>query len=401
MQDYELALVADLLNKPEYKTYVADILPEYFEFSELGEIFETIQPKDTFPEIVKKLEGKISFKELIKIQDLVKIVSVNDVIMYGSLVLLGYKDRQVHKLGDLTLEEADAEIKRLKELDISKPLTNDVSDSFLDDLDRIVRGEPDTTTIPTGFGQIDDVLRGFRKSELIIVGGRPAMGKSTLGINFAYNMARAGQKVVVFSLEMAKKELHQRLVKMETGIEDIYTINQDQYESCANSSRYIEKSLPLKIIDTADVTVEAIHGLAKRIQEQDGLDCLFVDHLSILKSKKPFKSRYEEITEISRQLKVIAKDLDIPVVALCQLNRGVEAREVKIPTMADLRDSGSIEQDADLILFIHRPEYYAIQKNEMPEPEDMGKALINICKNRRGGVGCVKLNFNAKIPTFY
>lgn len=401
MQDYELALIACLLNKPEYKTYVADLSSEYFEYEDTAQIFDAIQPKDTFPEIVKKLEGKISFKELLKTQELLHIVSVNDVIMYGSLVLYGYKEREVKKLGEMTLEQADTEVKRLKNLDICKPITNDVSESFLIDLDRIVRNEPDLSTVPTGFARIDDILRGFRKSELIIVGGRPAMGKSTLGLNMAYNMAKAGKKVVLFSLEMAKKELHQRLVKAETGIENIYKIGQKEYELCANASRYIESTLPLKIIDTPDITVEGIHSLAKRIQEQDGLDCLYIDHLSILKSKKVYKSRYEEITDVSRQLKVMAKDLDIPVVALCQLNRGVEAREVKIPTMADLRDSGSIEQDADLILFIHRPEYYAIQKNELPEPEDEGKAIISICKNRRGGVGCTELNFNAKIPLFY
>lgn len=401
MQDYEVALIACLLNKPEYKTYVADLSGDYFEYSDMAEVFEAIEPKDTFPQIVKKVEKSISFKDLIKIQDLIKIVSVNDVIMYGSLVLYGYKERQVKKLGELTLDEADVEIKRLKGLEINTPLTQSVSESFLDDLDKIVRGEPDTTTIPTGFVQIDNVLRGFRKSELVIIGGRPAMGKSTLGLNMACNMAKSGKKVVFFSLEMAKKELHQRMVKAETGIENIYKINQEQFSVCADASRYIENHLPLTIIDTADITVEGIHGIAKRIKEQDGLDCIYIDHLSILKSKKSYKSRYEEITDISRQLKVIAKDLDIPVVALCQLNRGVESREVKIPTMMDLRDSGSIEQDADLILFIHRAEYYAIQKNEMPEPQDEGKAIISICKNRRGGVGCTELNFNVKIPMFY
>lgn len=401
MNDYEVALIACLLNKPEYKTYVSDLSGDYFEYEDMAQVFEAIEPKDTFPQIVRKLEGKVSFKDLIKIQDLLKVISVNDVIMYGSLVLYGYKERQVKKLGELTLEQADSEIKRLKNLDINTPVTAKVSDSFLDDLDKIVRGEPDTSTIPTGFAQIDNVLRGFRKSELVIIGGRPAMGKSTLGLNMACNMAKSGKKVVFFSLEMAKKELHQRMVKAETGIENIFKINQEQFEACASVSRYIEDSLPLTIIDTPDITVEGIHATAKRIQEQNGIDCLYIDHLSILKSKKQYKSRYEEITDISRQLKVIAKDLDIPVVALCQLNRGVESREVKIPTMMDLRDSGSIEQDADLILFIHRAEYYAIQKNEMPEPQDVGKAIISICKNRRGGVGCTEINFNVKIPMFY
>ncbi len=400
MQDYEIALNACLLNKPEYKTYVSDLSPDYFEFEDMAQIFEAIQPKDTFPQIVKKLEKQISFKDLLKIQDMIKIVSINDVIMYGGLVLYGYKQREIKKLGDLELDEAEAEIKRLKNLDIIKPQDLKVSDIFIADLDRIVRGEPDLSTLPTGFARLDEIIRGFRKSELIIVGGRPAMGKSTLGMNLAYNMAKEGKKVLFFSLEMAKKELHQRLVKAVANIENLYKIGQAEFDKCANISRNIEEKLPLKIIDTADITVEGIHSIAKKIKDTDGLDCLYIDHLSILKSRKSYKSRYEEITDISRQLKVIAKDLDIPVVALCQLNRGVESREVKIPTMADLRDSGSIEQDADLILFIHRPEYYAIQKNEEPDVQDIGKAIISICKNRRGGVGCTQLKFRPKIPTF-
>ena len=337
---------------------------------------------------------------MLKIQDLLKIVSPNDVLMYGEMVLWGYKDRQIKKIGQMNLEEAESEIKRLKNLDLIKSETNNVSDSFLKDLEKIVRKEPDLSTIPTGFFQIDDMIRGFRKSELIIVGGRPAMGKSTLGLNLAYNMASNGKKVLFFSLEMAKKELHQRLVKLITNTENLYNIKYEEYDYYANVSRDIESNLPLQIVDTADITVENIHAMAKKIKDREGVDCIFIDHLSILKSNKPYKSRYEEITDISRQLKVIAKDIDVPVVALCQLNRGVETREVKIPTMADLRDSGSIEQDADLILFIHRPEYYAIQKNEEPEAEDVGKAIISICKNRRGGVGCTQLKFNPRIPTF-
>lgn len=400
MEDYELALNSCLLNKPNLKTYVNDLLPECFEYTNMADIFEAIQPKDTFPEIVKKLEGKVGFKDLLKIQDLLKVISVNDVIMYGSLVLYGYKERQIKRLNEMSLEDAEAEIKRLKSLEIIKPATTNVSEEFINELDKIVRGEPDVSNLPTGFAQIDSMIYGFRKSELIIVGGRPAMGKSTLGLNLAYNMARDGKKVLLFSLEMAKKELHQRLVKLITNIDNLRRIEQSEFEKCVDASRYIETELPLQIVDTPDITVEGIHSYAKRVQEQNGVDCVYIDHLSILKSKRPYKSRYEEITDVSRQLKVIAKDLNVPVVALCQLNRGVETREVKIPTMADLRDSGSIEQDADLIMFIHRPEYYAIQKNEEPEPQDVGKAIISICKNRRGGVGCTQLKFRPKIPTF-
>lgn len=400
MQEYEQALISCLLNKPELKSYVSEIDKEFFEEPVYGEIFDKIETTDSFPQIIKKLEGKVSFKTLLEYQSLISLVNADNVVWYGNLVITGYKERKLKEVAGLSVDDAEELIKKLKSLDISEKKEK-VSDSFLADLERIYEGKPDLSTIQTGFKQMDDLIRGFRNSELIIIGGRPAMGKSTIGMNIAYNMAVSKKKVVFFSLEMAKKELHQRLVKLVTGYENLYNITQQQFEKCITVSKRIEENLSLEIYDKADITVEGIYSTCKKLKDKKEIDCLFIDHLSILKSKKSYKSRYEEISEISRQLKVIAKDLDIPVVCLCQLNRGVESRGVKIPTMADLRDSGSIEQDADLICFIHRPEYYALQKNEEVSSEDKGKAILSICKNRRGGVGCVEFMFNPKIPSFY
>lgn len=399
MIDYEYALVSCLLNKPKYKVYIPELKGSMFEDQNLGYIFDNIESNDSFPQIAKKCE-KIKFSNLMEIQDEVKIVTESDIKGYTSLVLEDYKTRAIKKIPELSLEDAEAEIKRLKGLTVYKEKTESAGKSFLRDLERIYQGMPDLSNIETGFYQIDGIIRGFRKSELIILGGRPAMGKSTIGLNIAYNMALQGKNVAFYSLEMAAKDLHKRLVKVTTGIENLFKITQADFEKCINASNDIEK-LPLKIYDKADVTVEDIYAHSMKLKAIGKIDVMFIDHLSILKSKKGYKRRYEEISDISRQLKVIAKDLDIPVVALCQLNRGVESRDVKIPTMADLRDSGSIEQDADLICFIHRPEYYTLQKNEEPKPEEKGKALFSVCKNRRGGVGCVDLRFNPQIPTFF
>ena len=400
MQEYELALISCLLNEPKYKTYISEIDKDFFEDDICKEIFDKIETTDSFPQIIKKLEGKVSFKDLLDYQNIISLVKPDNVTWYGNLVIQGYKERKLKELSTLSVDDAEVLIKKLKSLDITEKREN-VSEKFLLDLERIYKGEPDLSTISTGFKPIDESIRGFRNSELIIIGGRPAMGKSTIGMNIAYNMAVAKKKVVFFSLEMAKKELHYRLVKLVTGFESFHNISQAQFEKCINVSKRIEENLSLEIYDKADITVEGIYATARKLKDKGEIDCLFIDHLSILKSRKVFKSRYEEISEISRQLKVIAKDLDIPVIALCQLNRGVEQRDVKIPTMADLRDSGSIEQDADLICFIHRPEYYVLQRNEEVKPEDKGKAILSVCKNRRGGVGCFELGFNPKIPTFY
>lgn len=399
IESYEQGLISCLLAKPEYKKSLGVLQEKHFNNAALGGIYSAILPTDKFPQIAKRLQGAINFKDLVQLLDLVKLPTLENTVWYARIVLDGYKDR-VLAIAE-GYEQTSEKLEELKKLEIEMPTKNvDVSDEFLKNLERMYRGDPDTRTLPTGFFTLDKVLKGFRKSELVIIGGRPAMGKTTLGVDIAFNMARDGKKVALFSLEMAEQELHQRLVKKVTGIGNLYNITQDDFDKCAKASREISDS-SLKIFDKADATIEAIYLQCRQMKDRKELDVVFIDHMSILKSAKYYKNRYEELTDISRQLKVMAKDLDIPVVALCQLNRGVEAREVKVPTMADLRDSGSIEQDADLILFIHRPEYYVLQRGETPDPQDIGKALISVCKNRRGGVGCAEMNFNPKIPTFY
>lgn len=399
MKDYEYALVCCLLNQPKYKIYISELQGNMFEDESLGYIYDNIEPNDDLPKIARKCE-KTKFTDLLEMQNVIQIPTETSVKGYAGLVLDDYKIREIKKIPCLSLDDAEVEIKRLKGLTFYKESRENPAKEFLQDLERIYQGKPDLSTVKTGFYAIDELIRGFRKSELIILGGRPAMGKSTIGLNIAYNMAKSGKNVVFYSLEMATKDLHKRLVKAETGIENLFKITQQDFEKCINASNNIEK-LPLKIYDKADVNVEDIYAHSMKLKAINKIDVMFIDHLSILKSRRSYKSRYEEISDISRQLKVIAKDLDVPVIALCQLNRGVESRDVKIPTMADLRDSGSIEQDADLICFIHRPEYYTLQKNEEPKPEEKGKALFSVCKNRRGGVGCVDLRFNQKIPMFY
>ena len=399
MSDYERALVSCLLSKPKFKSYVANISKQHFSDEISGIVFDAIDIGDTFPQISKKLTDVISFADLMEWQELIKLPTSSIVQYYGMFVIEDFKKRRLQDVSKLDFDTAFDELNKLRDLNIIQTDEVSTSDEFLKDLEKILRREPDTSTKPTGFSQIDEMIRGFRNSELIILGGRPAMGKSTMGLNIAYNMAMSGQKVLFFSLEMAKKELHLRLVKLITGIENIYKLTDNQFSECVRISRFIENELSMSIYDKADQTIEGIRGMCQMMRND--IDAVFIDHISILKSSKFFKSRYEEISDVSRQLKVLAKEIDRPVIALCQLNRGVEQREVKLPTMADLRDSGSIEQDADMICFIHRPEYYTLQRNEEPTPEERGKAILSICKNRRGGVGCVEMRFNPKIPTFY
>lgn len=401
MTDYEIAFIACLLGKPSTKNDVADFKPEYFTEPILGDIFKAVDADKTFPQISKELAGKVPFKELLEWSDKIKHITSDQTQYYGELILEEYKKRKAAELMTLDFDTLTARINELQAITLFEKKPEKVSKDFLEGLQRILEHGEDNDTIKTGFNALDQKIRGFMASELIIIGARPSMGKSTLGMNIAYNMAKDGKKIAYFSLEMSQKDLHKRLVKMQTGIESLYRIGQNEFDKCVEASRDIEDNLPIEIYDKADITVEGIRGICNHLKGKNELDAVFIDHMSILKSSKGFRSRYEEASDVSRQLKVIAKEINCPVVALCQLNRGVENKEVKFPTMADLRDSGKIEEDADLICFIHREEYYYIQKNEECPPEKKGIANISISKNRRGGVGMVELGFNPHIPTFY
>lgn len=401
MTDYEVAFIACLLGKPSTKNDVADFKPEYFSDPLLGDIFKAVDADKSFPQISKELASKIPFNNLLEWSDKFKIITGDLAQYYGELVLEEYKQRKAAELPKDDFDAFTAKVNELQAITVFEKRPEKVSDEFLKGLEEIMRRGEDMDTIKTGFDALDQKIRGFMNSEMIIIGARPSMGKSTLGMNIAYNMAREGKKIAYFSLEMSQKDLHKRLVKMQTGIENLYRIDMKQFESCARASRDIEDNLPIAIYDKPDMTVEGIRGICNHLREKDEIDAVFIDHMSILKSNKSFRSRYEEASDISRQLKVIAKEINRPVVALCQLNRGVENKEVKFPTMADLRDSGKIEEDADMICFIHREEYYYIQRNEECPADKKGMANLSIAKNRRGGVGMVTLGFNPRIPTFY
>lgn len=401
--DYEYALVSCLLSKPELMVYASDVKPEYFEddicrgtFIGLSEI-----EKPLFPALVRHLEGKIDFKTLLHIQDLIKLSTKSNVEYYSLAVIENYKEREIKKLKDSNLDDIEDKIRELKNINISSSSQDTISEDFCKELERIFTHQPDLSLIKTDFSGIDAKIRGFGNSELIIIGARPAMGKSTIALNIAYNMAKSKKKVLFFSLEMAELELHKRLVKVVSGYDDFYNLTQEQFNKLVTISRRIKSNLPLKIIDKGENTIEDIFLQSRKAKDRGELDAVFIDHISILKSKKQFKSRYEELSDVSRKLKIMAKDLNVPVVALCQLNRGIEKEENKTPTMADLRDSGSLEADADLICFIHRPEYYIEMKGNEPSPEQRGQAFFIVSKNRRGAVGKIELGFNRKIPTFY
>jgi replicative DNA helicase len=285
--------------------------------------------------------------------------------------------------------------------------------------------------ITTGLETVNAKTGGLHHSDLIILAGRPGMGKSALATNFAFHTARryvqdledgiapeksAGAAVALFSLEMSADQLATRILAEQSGISAenlrMGKISQQDFRNLARAAAELE-SLPLYIDDTAGLSIAALRTRARRLKRQRGIGLVVVDYLQLLQGagKNSNDNRVNEISEISRGLKTLAKELNVPVLALSQLSRAVEQREDKRPQLSDLRESGSIEQDADIVMFIYREEYYLAAKQPADDHADFaqwqadmqrayGLAELIIAKQRHGATGKVKMKFEPKITRF-
>jgi replicative DNA helicase len=283
----------------------------------------------------------------------------------------------------------------------------------------------------TGLRDLDEKLGGLQASDLLILAGRPAMGKSALATNIGYHIAKTyeaeyqpdgslqvknGGVVALFSLEMSSEQLATRIIAEQTGIpsERIRRgkITQDEFDRLVDVSQELEK-LPLYIDDTGGLSIAQLAARARRIKRQRGLGLIIVDYLQLLagSARKAAEGRVQEVSEITVGLKALAKELNVPVLALSQLSRQVESRDDKRPQLSDLRESGSIEQDADVVMFVYREEYYLSKKEPHPgTPEYLkwqeeaarahGRAEVIIGKQRHGPTGIVELQFEAQLTKF-
>ena len=285
--------------------------------------------------------------------------------------------------------------------------------------------------ISCGLSDLDDKLGGLQPSDLLILAGRPAMGKSTLATNIAYNVARSyrsehqpdgtkkvldGGVVAFFSLEMSSEQLATRIISEQSGISSELIrrgkITEEEFHKLVEVSKELQ-SLPLYIDDTGGLTIAQVAARARRLKRQRGLGLIVLDYLQLLagSARRASESRVQEITEITTGLKALAKELNVPILALSQLSRQVENRDDKRPQLADLRESGSIEQDADVVMFIYREEYYLGRSEPRPNTAEhlewqeqmdrvTGISDIIIGKQRHGPTGTVPLQFDAKLTKF-
>ncbi|TAL28604.1 MAG: replicative DNA helicase [Nitrospirae bacterium] len=249
------------------------------------------------------------------------------------------------------------------------------------------------TGTASGFTDLDELTSGFQRGDLIVVGGRPSMGKTAFSLNIARHVGvEMKEPVAIFSLEMSKEQLAIRMLCSEAMVDSNSVrkgfIKKEDWSKLTNAAGKLTES-PIFIDDSSSTTVLEMRAKARRLKlEHKGLSLVVVDYLQLMRGRGGFeRSREQEISEISRSLKALAKELEVPVIALSQLNRGVEQRQVKKPTLADLRESGAIEQDADVIIFLYRDEFY---NRETPEK---GKAEIIVAKQRNGPTDTVNLTF--------
>jgi replicative DNA helicase len=252
--------------------------------------------------------------------------------------------------------------------------------------------------VPCGFYDLDAMTSGFQRSDLIIVAGRPSMGKTAFCLNLAHNIAASYKfPIAVFSLEMSKEQLVQRLLASEAGIETGYLrsgrISQTQWEPLSRAIGLLSE-IPIFIDDTPNITVTEMRSQARRLQAEVGTDLglIVIDYLQLMEGAGD--NRVQELSRITRSLKGLARELSVPVIALSQLSRGVESRTNKRPMLSDLRESGSIEQDADLVIMLYRDDYY---NSDSPE---RGIAEVIVAKHRNGPTGTVRLLFDPQFTKF-
>ena len=274
----------------------------------------------------------------------------------------------------------------------------DVLISNIEIIDKASQMEGGLTGITTGFKYLDTMTSGLQKSDLIILAARPAMGKTAFALSLALNAAVKGRaSVMMFSLEMSKEQLGQRLLSMESKV-DMQSLKTGRLErrdwDDINIAMDVLSGANIHIDDTAGITIMEMKSKCRRLKAEEGLDLVVIDYLQLMTPEGKSDSRTQEISVISRNLKLLARELDCPVIVLSQLSRAPETRTDHRPMLSDLRESGSIEQDADIVIFLYRDEYY----NE--DTESPGECEVIVAKHRSGPTGTVKLAWLEKLTRF-
>ena len=445
----EQALLGAIIsNNLAYEKVEEFLEPEYFSSKINKTIFKSIKKLITNDQIADlntikvQLDGNKEFGEHGGLSYLLKLcentVSIINSKQYGELIFDLYLRRRLIDLGTnlinnsyntedegnsrALIEKTEQNLFNLiqnNEFDSGPRDFQEIMQRTIDYAEKAFKKSKDVIGIKTGLSDFDKKIGGLHKSDLIIIAGRPSMGKTAFATNIASNISKEFENkrnVLFFSLEMSSEQLATRLLGelSEISSENIRTgnLSKTDFSKILSSSDDLKK-LNLFIDDTPALTISSIRTRARRLKRKSGLDLIILDYLQLVngESKKTNDNRVQEISDITRGLKAIAKELDLPVIALSQLSRKVEDREEKRPQLADLRESGAIEQDADLVVFLYREEYY-LARTEPPEGTEKHEVWTNkmekvhniaeaiIAKHRHGPISKVKLHFNPSWTKF-
>ncbi len=279
---------------------------------------------------------------------------------------------------------------------------NDLLADAFDRIEELHKNKGALRGLKTGFRDLDKKTAGFQKGDLVIIGARPAMGKTTFAQNLAYNIASInGKGVLFFSMEMAANEIIDRMISDVSGVDNwkmrTGNLSDDEFQKIGDAMAEMDE-IPIYIDDTSSMTIVELRNKARRAMHDHDIGIVIVDYLQLIQGTDRYKGqRVQEVTEISRGLKILARELEIPVIALAQLSRNVTGRDDPRPVLSDLRESGSIEQDADLVMFLHRPDYYR-QNDDNYEETHITELLV--AKHRHGAVGKIELYFHPELLRF-
>ena len=418
----EVVIGAAMLDKEAFSTIVEKLKPDTFYlqahqdiYQIMMDLFATSKPIDilTVHEELKKrgqLEAAGGVNYLMEITN--KVANAANIEYHAHIILQKYIQRQLITVSTMTINDAFADRKDVLEmLDAAEQSLFDITDKNLNtgfqkisavaaevqrNIEALSQREDGLTGVTTGFKELDKITNGWQSSDMIIIAARPGMGKTAFTLSLAANAAGDGVGVAIFSLEMANAQLVQRLLSMDSMIPASKLrearLSTDQWPMLAAS---VEKmaTMPVFIDDTPAINIFELRAKCRRLKQQHNIGLVVIDYLQLMSAGDSSKrgNREQEISSISRALKGMAKELDLPVIALSQLSRAVETRGGdKRPQLSDLRESGAIEQDADIVTFIYRPDYYDLADGM--EVSD-NTAEIIISKHRNGSLGSVNLQF--------
>ncbi len=423
----ERAVLGGMLLEPEAATTAVEIVsPEAFYKPAHGMIFRAMitlfmrrEPIDvmTLSEELNKSDVLDEVGGLPALTDFVDSVpTAANIEHYAKIVLEKYILRQlIRAAGEISgecyrssesantlLDEAEQKIFKISEYRVSQGFFHikDILKERFEEIQRVHETRQSVTGLPSGFIDLDKYTAGFHPGDLVIIAGRPSMGKTSFALNISQHVGLTERKpVAFFSLEMSKELLVQRLLCSEAQVDAQkvrrgFTSAKD-IERLTNAAGLLSES-PIFIDDTPAISTLDMRARARRLKAEYDISILFIDYMQLARSSGRFENRQQEISSISRSMKALAKELSIPVVAMSQLSRAVEARGgARRPMLSDLRESGAIEQDADLVLFLYRPELY-----DPDDPEKEGKAELIIGKQRNGPTGSVDLLFEKQYTRF-